>query len=570
MNPEDRLERLADSISRGDLPDPGDVDGAPEAESSVVRNLMALSRMNQYQRAAAEAAGDPAAGTDPDLPTWPPLKVLRLLGRGGQGSVFHAWDPQLQRPVALKLLHADRERAGRLLEEARLLARIRHENVAQVYGIDEVDGVTGIRMEYLDGPTLDEVAAARGSLPEAEVVAIARQLLSALTAVHEAGILHRDVKGLNVVRERPGRVVLTDFGAGIGIAGAAERDTATGTPRAMAPELFDGGAPSVSSDLYSLGVLLFRLLTGEYPVEAETVEQLVEAHAQGRRRSVADVRPQTSPELAAVVDRALAPRVADRFGSAAAMAAALGSPDDVAQEPPAGVHRRRPGPTLAPGSAWSRLRWVGAAVAILLTAVVMSRNWPQAPSPSQTPLVETATLLRGTGPFQPVRSGDAVEAGDLVHLRLELTRAAHVYVLNQDDSGALALLFPLPGYALVNPLSAGEPLEIPGAPAAGGLSVAWTIGANGGRERFLILASVEPMAEFDSAIAALPTPGEIPARPLADDTVASLYRGVTGLAELPAEVPTSDGSVFDLARRLTETEGDAGRVWLREIVLRND
>src|SRR5262249_13795462 len=147
-----------------------------------------------------------------------------------------------------------------------------------------------------------------------------------------AGLIHGDVKAQNVIREPDGRVVLTDFGAGVHYdATAVGTPPLAGTPYYMAPELFDGRSLSVRSDVYSVGVLLFYLLTGEFPVRADSYSGLAAAHQAGQRRGLRDARPDVPAALARVVDRALAPRPDDRFGSVRELESALreaAPPDD--------------------------------------------------------------------------------------------------------------------------------------------------------------------------------------------------------------------------------------------------
>ena len=178
------------------------------------------------------------------------------------------------------------------LAEARRLARVRHSRVVTVLGVEQVDGQVGIWMELLKGQTLDALVRANGPLNAHEAALIGADVCSALAAVHRAGLLHRDVKAHNVVREHGGRIVLMDLGAGREIDQTSSE--LTGTPLYLAPELLDGGAATIASDLYGVGALLFFLTTETLPVMAGTVGELKQAHRQGRRRALRDVRPESS------------------------------------------------------------------------------------------------------------------------------------------------------------------------------------------------------------------------------------------------------------------------------------
>ena len=209
--------------------------------------------------------------------------------------------------MALKLLRRGRgpdEVAGGV-NEGRLMARVRHPHVVAVHGADCRDGRVGLWMEFVDGRSLEEELGANGPLPEQDVVAIGRDLCAALEAIHRAGLLHRDLKTHNVLRDRDGRVLVTDFGAGLEVRlGESERELA-GTPLYLAPEVLNGAAASTRSDIYCVGVLMFHLLTASYPVTGRSLEEVWAAHRDRRRQSLAGVRPDLTPRTVAIVERAL-------------------------------------------------------------------------------------------------------------------------------------------------------------------------------------------------------------------------------------------------------------------------
>lgn len=270
--------------------------------------------------------------------TWGHLAVLRLLGRGGFGDVYLARDTRLDRLVALKLLRDDMGVVpgleDRLLTEARILASIDHPNVATIHGADVHDGRAGFWMEYIDGATLEEVLTTRGAFGAGEVVAVGHDLCRALAAVHGAGLIHRDVKARNVMRDAAGRHVLMDFGAWLYAADPVHAATQRlGTPLYLAPEVLAGAPATVASDIYATGVLLFHLLTATYPCLGESVDDLRRAHDRGERLLLHDLRPDLPTRLAAVVERALARTPEQRFRTAGEMAAALlASLDDASRQ----------------------------------------------------------------------------------------------------------------------------------------------------------------------------------------------------------------------------------------------
>jgi Tol biopolymer transport system component len=265
--------------------------------------------------ASITPAGTEGSAADPVQ--WGPLRILGKIGRGSFGDVYRARDPRLDRDVALKLL---RHRSQSLVEteiveEARLMARVRHPNVVTIYGADRIDGRTGIWMELLSPRTLADEVTERGRLPRDEAVRTTTELASALTAIHTAGLLHRDVKAQNVLRNDSGRAVLTDFGTGHEADDDGRASPIAGTPLYVAPEILRGEAPSIQSDIYSLGVLLFYLLSGRHPVEGRSLPEVRENHRTGRRASLASQR-RFPRRLSAIVDRATHPDVAARPASA--------------------------------------------------------------------------------------------------------------------------------------------------------------------------------------------------------------------------------------------------------------
>jgi TolB-like protein/Tfp pilus assembly protein PilF len=253
---------------------------------------------------------------------WGHLRLLEKVGAGAFGQVYRAWDTRLDREVALKLLPATAGDSGSpVIEEGRLLARVRHPNVVTIYGAELIDGQIGLWMEFVRGRTLEALLRSGHQFSLDDVLAIGRELCRAVTAVHAAGLVHRDIKAQNVMRADDGRVVLMDFGAGRDVLDAGP--TRTGTPLYLAPELFAGQPATVRSDVYSIGVLIYRLLTGGYPVTGRSIHDLRRAHEQEERVGLTSVRPDLPPRLASVIERATAATPAERYPSCDALAEEL-------------------------------------------------------------------------------------------------------------------------------------------------------------------------------------------------------------------------------------------------------
>jgi hypothetical protein len=273
-------------------------------------------------------AAPPAVPDAPSSGTWGRYRLLEKVGEGSYGSVYRAWDPQLERELAIKLLHddaADARAIDRLLPEARALAKVRHPNVVNVIDVGSNEGRVGLSMEYIHGQTLEDVLRRQGPLAAAEATLIGQDVCRALAAVHRAGLVHRDVKARNVMREQAGRIVLMDFGTGreVHLLERAGQADVAGTPIYMAPEVLAGRPASVRSDVYSVGVLIYHLASRRYPFTVRTMAELRAAHGKGDRRFLSESRPDLPASFVRVVERCLAPDPRERFGSMGELVEAL-------------------------------------------------------------------------------------------------------------------------------------------------------------------------------------------------------------------------------------------------------
>ena len=346
--------------------------GLVERDRRLVSNLRVIEAVSQVYRSLTaeepDAGGEEfLASNEPVGPRWGRLVLLDRIGRGASADVFRAWDVDLEREVALKLLvdegmTGDAAANARLLREARRLARVRHPHVVSIHGAERHEGRIGLWMELVRGRTLADVVQNDGALPPAAAAAAAADICGAVSAVHAAGLLHRDVKAQNVVREDGGRLVLMDLGAGAEI---GAQSGLAGTPIYLAPEVLDGTPASIASDTYSLGVLLFFLITGRYPVTAASMDALLAAHRERNRVSIGSVAPST---LARIVERALNPNPAQRFASAADMETALRA-------------FLAPSPTRGPVT-WKTWTAVAATAAVVVSLVGTVASWRRTPAAS--------------------------------------------------------------------------------------------------------------------------------------------------------------------------------------------
>ena len=325
-----RITDLAEAIADGRTPDwqSEELSSADPAVRGLISNLKAVHSIHGLYTTRRDSRNEDA-GRTPLGPgdTWGGLEIREHVGRGRFGDVYRAWDPALDREVALKLVRhrgCDDRAEFRVVDEGRLMARLRHPNVVTIHGAQRIDGVSGLWMEFVEGRTLACELAARGPFSAEELTRTGIELSRALAAVHRAGLVHRDVKAQNVLRDGTGRIVLGDFGTGRELDEPEEmRSGLAGTPAYLAPEIFDRRPATAQSDIYSLGALLFHLATRRFPVEGRSLREIGDAHTRGDRLSLASLRGDLPSALAAVVDTALDREASQRFTTADAMACAL-------------------------------------------------------------------------------------------------------------------------------------------------------------------------------------------------------------------------------------------------------
>jgi serine/threonine-protein kinase len=255
-------------------------------------------------------------------------RIVRKLGSGGMADVYLAEDEELGRRVAIKILndrHAtDEQFVERFRREAKNAAGLSHPNIVSIYDRGEAEGTYYIAMEYLDGRSLKELVVARGPLPIADAIACTRDLLAALRFAHRKGVVHRDIKPHNVMADADGRLKVTDFGiARAGASQMTETGSIIGTAQYLSPEQARGAAVDQRSDLYSVGIVLYELLTGTVPFSGETPVEIAMKHLSDTPQPPSTKRSDIPPDLDMIVLRALAKSPEDRFQTAEEMDAEL-------------------------------------------------------------------------------------------------------------------------------------------------------------------------------------------------------------------------------------------------------
>jgi serine/threonine protein kinase len=268
---------------------------------------------------------------DPMDRMWGRFRIIEERGRGGMAVVYKAYDSVLQRTVALKVLlshlASDEEFTHRFRREAITAANLRHPNIVVIYDVGSYDENQFIVMEYLTGPTLQHRIEQEGALITARIMTILVQLASALDYAHQQDLVHRDVKPANIIIGASDQVTLTDFGL-VKAAKAAKRTeegTTLGTLRYMSPEQAVGKDLDRRSDVYSLAVVVYEMLTGVVPFTADTPYQALQQLIHQPPPPLSQFKPEVSPRVEQVVLKALAKEPGGRFATAGGFARALGA-----------------------------------------------------------------------------------------------------------------------------------------------------------------------------------------------------------------------------------------------------
>ena len=294
-------------------------------------------------------------------------RIVGRLGRGGMGEVYRADDLKLGQPVALKFLPPDVDtdpaRLTQLHTEVRLARKVSHPNVCRVYDIDEIEGSTFLSMEYVDGEDLASLLRRVGSFREGRALEIARQICAGLAAAHERGVIHRDLKPANVMLDGAGKVRITDFG----LAGASGEAIRAGTPAYMAPEQLAGNEVTARSDIYSLGLLLYELFTGQRALEGKNLAELIQKREQSGIPPPTTVVKTLDPQIEQAVMRCLKPQPDERPPSALAVAAALPGGDPLAAALAAG---ETPSPDMVAAAGQTEALHPAIGLALVTTIVV--------------------------------------------------------------------------------------------------------------------------------------------------------------------------------------------------------
>ena len=345
-------------------------------------------------------------------------EILSELGRGGMAIVYRAYDPQTQREVALKVLPPEylhnRQFRARFQREIEILTSFKHVGVVSVYGYGQYQGQPYLVMRYMSGGSLEDRIRAKGSLSVSEAAVLLEHLAPALEAAHQQGIIHRDLKPANILFDELDQPHIADFG----IARLAEQAGMTqltgsmmiGTPAYMSPEQANGDkALDGRSDVYALGVMIFQMLTGKLPYEADTPMQMALKHISKPIPNILDSRPDLPAGMKKVMGRVLTKDREKRYQTARAFATALAA---VAQAETAGTPAARLARWVRQVPVWV---WVLAVSGIFLIGILLglfagNRNI----TPGSTPTLSASATLIPTGTNVPSPTQNAAPSATAV------------------------------------------------------------------------------------------------------------------------------------------------------------
>jgi serine/threonine protein kinase len=360
-----------------------------------------------------------------------PYRIINQIGRGGMATVYKAYQPSIDRYVAIKVLPSQlaesREFATRFQQEARIIAKLEHPHILPVFDYGESDGVAYFVMRYLEAGTLKDRMEAGRPLPINEIDKLFTQLADALSYAHSHGIVHRDLKPANALIDSQGNVFLTDFGIAKLLESASPRLTQTdaimGTPAYISPEQAQGHPVDQRSDIYSLGIILYEMVTGSVPFIAETPLAVLFKHISDPLPPPSLVKPDIPQTIEQLILKALAKDPRDRFATAAefvkAWERALESRETVQRVPESVTippqstgpqTQKKPGPAIKPVSKTGmRTVWiVGCLISVcalfglggvaLMASNLRAPSTPTSPPPTQTVISIPATTTNAPPP----------------------------------------------------------------------------------------------------------------------------------------------------------------------------
>src|SRR5271165_2679733 len=303
-------------------------DAATSPQGTVISGVSPALPYARQNKSPVPTSGRPISnisafqGLQPGVLFGGRYEIMGVLGQGGMGAVYQARDRELDRLIALKVIRpelaTDPSILQRFKQELILARNITHKNVVRIYDLGESDGIRFITMEYVDGDDLRTLLRRHGKFSAQEAIGMVEQVCRALDAAHSEGVIHRDLKPQNIMRDGQGRLVVMDFGLArsLGDSGMTQTGAIVGTMEYMSPEQAMGSTLDQRSDIFSVGLIFFELLTAKAPYKADTAIASLMKRTREEAQSASDVDASVPKSLSAIVSRCLEREPANRYHSA--------------------------------------------------------------------------------------------------------------------------------------------------------------------------------------------------------------------------------------------------------------
>src|SRR5216684_1599731 len=364
------------------LPHGSPIPGGTHAFPSIRPALPSTSNISAFQ------------GLQPGVLFGGRYEILGVLGQGGMGAVYKARDRELDRLIALKVIRpelaTDPAILQRFKQELILARNITHKNVVRIYDLGEADGIRFITMEYVDGEDMRTLLRKHGKFSAQDAIPMIEQVCRALDAAHSEGVIHRDLKPQNVMRDKQGRIVVMDFGLArsLGDSGMTQTGAIVGTMEYMSPEQALGSQLDQRSDIFSVGLIFYELLTGKSPYHADTAIASLMRRTREVAKPASDVENTVPRSLSAIVSRCLEREPANRYHSVVELLQQLNAWEANPNISADALSKMIPHPIIhpsrfnidLPGKRWM---WIAAAVLVIVMAGVVGRTLLNKPTQGQ-------------------------------------------------------------------------------------------------------------------------------------------------------------------------------------------
>lgn len=423
------------------------------------------------------------------------FKITERLGRGGMGVVYKAWDNELEQDVAIKVLNSDIASPTlieRMKRELKLTRKVSHKNIAVVYDINTYKGYKYISMEYIKGETLLEKIVQKDRFSFQEFTEIALQITRAIKAAHDEKVIHRDLKPSNIMITPDNKVKLLDFG----IAYSSEEKQLTktnamiGTMEYISPEQARGEIPSVQSDIYSLGIIFFNMLTGDVPFKSNTPLATAMKHVTDKIPLVSSVLENVPTLLDDIVARCSEKEPKKRYKSCDDVITDLEELEKQLNSGNISIRKFKP----VFKKVTVPVIGVFAAILVLFFIILLPMTGSKADIDMEITLVGERMDLMGNVVEVILKDGTTLYSKDGFQVHITLSRDAYLYVVDIDSADKVEMLYPRDEIDLKPPLKGGVKYVLPGD------GLWYRLDETMGRENLFMLASAEPYEKLESVI----------------------------------------------------------------------